>query len=58
MLVGEYNGDFKLNEEVGYGYKWMSKKEFIEDVEKNPNNYSPWTVAGAKVLKEAGFFNS
>lgn len=56
MLVGEYNGKFQLNEEVGYGFKWMDKKEFLADVEKNPKNYTPWTVAGTKVLKEAGFF--
>lgn len=57
LLIGEYNGDFKLNNEVGYGYKWMDKKEFLGDIEKNPANYAPWTIEGTKLLKKSGFFS-
>lgn len=57
MLVGEYNGELKLNEEVGYGYKWMDKNKFLEDLEKNSKDYSPWAVTGTKVLEDSGFFN-
>lgn len=57
ILVGEYNKDFDLNSEVGYGYKWMSKEEFLKDVELNPRNYSPWAIEAVKVLKEAKFFS-
>ncbi len=57
MLVGEYNGSLNLNEDVGYSYKWMDKNKFLKDLEKNPKNYSPWAVAGSKVLKENNFFN-
>lgn len=46
MLVGKYDGELKLNPEVGYNYKWMDKKEFLKDIKKNPTNYSPWAVEG------------
>ncbi len=49
MLVGEYNGEVKVNPEVGYGYKWMEKDEFLKDIKENPQNYSPWAVEGIKI---------
>lgn len=52
MVVGEYNGDFKLNKEAGYGFKWMDKKEFLKDVENNPQNYTPWVLEGIKLLTD------
>lgn len=57
MLVGEYNGEIKLNAEVGYGYKWMYKKEFLKDLELDPTSYSPWAVEGVKLLKQKSFFD-
>lgn len=57
LLVGEYNGEVKLNPDVGYEYKWMDKKEFLLDVEKNPNNYTPWCKEAVKLLKDKEFFS-
>lgn len=57
ILVGEYNGQLKLNKEVGYGYKWMNKHEFLADIEANPKNYSPWAIPAIKLLKDQGFFD-
>lgn len=57
LLVGEYNGEVNLNAEAGYEYKWMDKGGFLEDVEENPESYTPWTIKGVKLLKEKGFFN-
>lgn len=57
ILTGEYNGSLKLNDEVGYGYKWMNKQEFLTDIEANPTNYSPWAIPAVKLLKEQGFFD-
>lgn len=56
MLVGEYNGVFDLNPEVGYEFKWMDKTEFLKDIEANPDSYAPWPKVGIKLLKEKGFF--
>ncbi len=56
MMVGEYNGNINLNPEVGYGYKWQDKAEFLTDFYKDPVTFSPWVTAGIKVLLEKGFF--
>lgn len=50
MLTGKYDGFLNLNPEVGYSYKWMDKKEFLQDIKKNPRNYSPWAVESVKIL--------
>ena len=57
MLIGEYDGSFEMNSEVAYSIKWMDKKEFLTDLEANPRKYSPWAIAGLKLLKDHGFFN-
>ena len=54
IMVGEYNGPLNLNPEVGYEYKWMDKSEFLQDIEKNPKKYSPWTIKAAKIIKQNG----
>lgn len=51
VLVGEYNGQLHLNPEVGYGYKWMKKEEFLKDIQENPSSYSPWAIEGTKKIK-------
>ncbi len=57
MMVGGYNGEINLNQEVGYEYKWVSKEEFLKDFEQNPQKYAPWVSSGLNVLKQSGFFN-
>ena len=52
LLIGEYDGEVSLNPEVGYEYKWMNKKELIEDIEANPQKYTPWVTEGVKILKK------
>lgn len=52
MMIAEYEGEVKMNPEVGYEYKWMDLMEFIEDVEKNPKKYAPWVIKGSKIIKE------
>ncbi len=56
ILVGEYNGQIELHNEVGYGYKWMDKNEFLKDIEQNPANYSPWGIKAIPLLKSTNFF--
>lgn len=52
LFMGEYNGDVNLNTEVAYEFKWADKKEFLADIEKNPQKYSPWAIEGVKLLKK------
>jgi isopentenyldiphosphate isomerase len=55
MMVGEYDGEIKMDESVGYEYRWVDKSEFLKDVESNPQSYAPWVIEGIKVLKQMGF---
>ncbi|MDP3973286.1 MAG: NUDIX domain-containing protein [Candidatus Daviesbacteria bacterium] len=57
MMTGEYDGEVKMREDVGYGYKWQDKRKLLKDIEKNPQNYTPWAIEGVKVLKKGGFFS-
>lgn len=56
ILTGEYDGEVNINPEVGYECKWVSKEEFLEGIEANLKNYTPWAIEGVKVLKKIGFF--
>jgi len=44
LMVGEYDGEVNLDQEMGYEYKWMDKKEFLKDIEQNPQDYTPWAI--------------
>lgn len=57
ILIGEYNGEIKLNPKHGYEAKWVGKQELLKDVEQNPDKYTAWAKESLKVLKQTGFFN-
>lgn len=54
MVVGEYNGEIKMNPDHGYDFAWMDKKDFLKEVEENPEKWAPWVFGGAKILKHKG----
>lgn len=54
LVVGEYNGEIKMNPQHEYDFVWMDKKDFIKDFEENPKKWAPWVPGGVKVLKEKG----
>lgn len=58
LFIAEYNGQVSLNPEVGYGYKWMGKSQFLEDILKHPQKYSAWAQESVKILQAKDFFNS
>lgn len=55
ILIGEYNGKLDLNPKAGYEYKWMGKKDFLGDVARNPQNYTPWAIEAVKILEKVVF---
>lgn len=55
LLIGTYDGEVKLNPEVGYSYRWISKEDFIKELEEKPEEYTPWCKVAAKILEEKGF---
>lgn len=42
VLVGEWDGELKLNPDEAEDAKWMEYEAMKEDMEKNPDIYSPW----------------
>ena len=42
VIVGEWDGDMKLNPEEASNAKWIEWEEMKTDIEKFPNTYSPW----------------
>lgn len=54
MVVGEYDGEVKMNPEHAYDFEWMDKKQFLKEVESNPKKWAPWVPGGIKILKQKG----
>ncbi|MBI2338476.1 NUDIX domain-containing protein [Candidatus Daviesbacteria bacterium] len=50
LMVGEYNGEVRLNPQSGYEYKWVDKEEFLKDIKLNPKNFTPWAIESARIL--------
>lgn len=42
VIVGEWDGEMKLNPDEASEAKWIEWNELQEDIEKNFKNYSPW----------------
>lgn len=42
VLVGEYDGEVNFDKKEANNIKWIDLKELKEDMEKNPDNYTPW----------------
>lgn len=55
LLIGQYNGKISPNPKEVADYKWISKKELREDIDKNPEKYTPWLkIISKKYLKHKG----
>ncbi len=52
MVIGEYDGEIKMNPDNGYDYKWMSKEEFLKDFDNQPEKWAPWVPGGVEILRE------
>lgn len=50
VLVGTYNSDVTPNNELVYEHKWMNESEFLSDVKKKPDIYTPWAIETATIL--------
>lgn len=52
ILLGQYDGIVEVNPKAGYDCKWLSKDEFLQDLEENPKKYSPWVKPAVNYLKQ------
>ncbi|MBI4036168.1 NUDIX domain-containing protein [Candidatus Daviesbacteria bacterium] len=50
LIVGEYDGGVNLDQNIGYEYKWIKRGDFLADIAKNPQNYTPWAREAAELL--------
>lgn len=49
MLFGEVDEEqLNHNTEVAYDHKWISLNELAEDMEKSPQEYTPWALIAVK----------
>ena len=42
VMVGDYNGEPKINPEEVESYKWMTMDAVKNDIETNPDDYTAW----------------
>lgn len=52
ILVGEYNGPVNASKDLVYEYKWIPKKDFIDECIKENPSYTPWAILTGKFLKK------
>lgn len=55
LLIGEYHGEPKPDNEHCYEYKWIRLEDLITRVEKSPENYTPWLLAAVRELRNHPF---
>lgn len=52
VLIGEYDGPYKINPEEVDEIKWVKINDLLDDMQKNPSAYTPWfIVALGKVVE-------
>lgn len=42
VIVGEWDGEVKINPEEAADYKWIERDDLKRDAEQHPEIYSPW----------------
>lgn len=42
VFKGEYGGEVKINPAEASDFKWLAVEELYEDIDKNPQEYTPW----------------
>lgn len=52
ILVGYWDGESKPNPQEVENWKWVNWEEWLKEIKKNPQNWSPWSVEEAKILEK------
>jgi isopentenyldiphosphate isomerase len=53
-LIATYDGVINLNPDVGYGYKWVDKRDLPDLISETPDSFTPWCKVAVEILKEKG----
>ncbi len=51
ILVGFTEQEPKINNNEVEAVEWIDWHEFLQDIKKNPQKYSPWCIEEAEILK-------
>jgi isopentenyl-diphosphate delta-isomerase len=51
LIVGEYDGEIKINPETAYGFRLVNLKQLLSEIEKNPETFTPWSIEAVKILR-------
>ncbi|HLD24782.1 MAG TPA: isopentenyl-diphosphate Delta-isomerase [Patescibacteria group bacterium] len=52
ILIGNFDGDPKPRPNEVDEWKWMDRKDFLEEIQTNPSPYSPWCKEEALILHQ------
>lgn len=51
LIVGKYDEEIKINSEVAYGFRKISLKNLLSEMEKNSEAFTPWLIEAVKILR-------
>lgn len=51
LIVGEYDGEIKINPETAYGFRLVSLKQLLSEIEKKPETFTPWSIEAVRLLR-------
>jgi len=54
VMTGQHDGPIRMDPEIAYEYRWLEKPAFRRELEQQPEQYSPWCRAAARLLAEQG----
>lgn len=54
ILFGRYDGSVAPDKEDVYEHKWMDFQEFVKDIKKQPQIYTPWAILTGETLEIRG----
>jgi isopentenyl-diphosphate delta-isomerase len=55
LLVGHYDGPARVAPAAGYACRWIAKRELMRELESQPKSFTPWALAGARLLRRSGW---
>lgn len=55
LIIGEYDDKVKINPEVAYDFRWVSLKQLLSEIKKNPEEFTPWLKDAVKILNNTSF---
>lgn len=52
VMIGEYNGDFKLNPDEVENIRWITFEELEKELKEEPEKFAPWfKIAAPRVIE-------